>query len=189
MANFALKNIHPAADTDFSKGVYIILFNATNIPPHLLIAAEGKIYSITDSGRQLGSSLEKLIAFVKRKNVPTIITEWKVAHSWNVGDLENLIKEKFLKYERVIAGKVSCLFPIRDVVAAVLGDEMKKADFIFELLPLMEKVNTLGQSYSINMTKYIVAGNFELPTYSNKELISALRGWSTDDNDLTDKDE
>ncbi|HET6992857.1 MAG TPA: hypothetical protein VFJ43_16095, partial [Bacteroidia bacterium] len=109
--NFVLKNILPADGTVFSKGVYIILFNATTIPPHLLLSVEGKIYSITDSGRQMGSPLEKLVLFIRRKNVPALFVEWKQLGSWKVEKLESLVSEIFLKYDRVAEGKVSCLFP------------------------------------------------------------------------------
>ena len=173
MEKFVLKNILPAKETDFSKGVFIILFNTTTVPPHLLLSVNGKIYSITDSGRQLGSPLEKLILFVKRKNVPTLFVEWKFATDFtdlNFVKLESEIKNCFLKYDKVVEGKVSCLFPIRDVAAKILGDEMNAANFIFELLPMMENKNALEKSYSLNMSAEISNGNFELLTYSEGDL-------------------
>jgi hypothetical protein len=173
--NFALHPILPGSEKNFTEGVYIILFNASSIPPHLLLSINGAIYSITDSGRQLGSPLEKLVLFIKRKNVPAIFVEWRQLESWKVDRLENLALECFSKYERVVEGKVSCLFPIRDVVAAVLGDELKKAGFIFELLPAMQKANALGESFELNMGSAIVDSSFELLTYTNEQLKQALQ--------------
>lgn len=175
MANFSLKNISSATVTGFSHGAWIILFNATCIPPHLLLAVNGKIYSITDSGRQMGSSLEKLIGFIQRKKVPSIFVEWKKFRSLEFDKLESLVQEKFSNYERVKEGKVSCLFPIRDVVTEVLGNEFRKADFIFELLPMMEKENALGEISEMNMGNRIVNGQFQLLTYSQDELKQSLR--------------
>jgi hypothetical protein len=175
VADFSLKNILPAAASSFSEGVYIILFNATSIPPHLLLSVNNKIYSITDSGRQLGSSLEKLIAFVQRKKVPSIFVEWKELENWNPGKLESLIREKFSNYDRVVEGKISCLFPIRDVVAEILGNDFQKANFIFELLPLMENKNSLGKIYGMNMGTAIVNGEFQLLTYSDEDLKQSLQ--------------
>ncbi len=174
MKNFTLENIRSAENQDLSKGVFVILFNATNIPPHLLISIEGKIYSITDSGRQLGSSLEKLVLFIKRKNVPTVFVEWMQLESWKVATLESLIRDSFLKYDRVVEGKISCLFPIRAIAAAVLGAEMMKANFIFELFPLMEKKNALGKVFELNMGTAIVNSNFNLLTYSDSELRKSI---------------
>ncbi len=177
MEKFILHNIHSGQEATFSTGVYIILFNATQIPPHLLLSINGKVFSITDSGRQLGSPLEKLITFVKRKNIPTLFIEWDLMENSvegfsirEVEKVESLIRNSFLQYDKVIEGKVSCLIPIRDVAAKVLGDEIKKAQFIFELLPMMEKRNVIGNTYSLNMEQAIFDGQFELLTYTEKQL-------------------
>ncbi|MEO5643207.1 MAG: hypothetical protein ABIQ40_15135 [Bacteroidia bacterium] len=175
MKNFVLNTILPGGDKDFQEGIYIILFNATSTPPHLLLAVDGKIYSITDSGRQMGSPLEKLLLFIKRKNIPSIFVEWKTS---NVESIEKITKEQFSRYERVVEGKISCLFPIRDVVAAVLGNEMRQANFIFELLPLMEKVNATGDIFELNMADTITKGNFKLLTYTKEQLSTALQSAS-----------
>lgn len=167
MKKFALHTILPAGEKDFSKGIYIILFNANSIPPHLLLSINGEVYSITDSGRQLASPLEKLIGFINRKNIPTLFVEWNLLES-KIEKLQSKTKEYFLKYEKVVKGKISCLFPIRDIVANVLGDEMKTAEFIFELLPMMEKVNALEKTFALNMENKIVNGSFELLTYTNE---------------------
>jgi hypothetical protein len=167
--NFALHSILSGSEKKFTEGVYIILFNATSLPPHLLLSIDGEVYSITDSGRQLGSPLEKLLLFIKRKNIPALFIEWKVEKA------KLQARQNFLKYDRVIEGKVSCLFPIRDIVADVLGDEMKKADFIFELLPAMQQANALGESFELNMESAIVNGSFELLTYTNEQMKQALQ--------------
>jgi hypothetical protein len=172
VATFTLQHILPGNEKDFSKGIYIILFNATVLPPHLLLSINGEIFSITDSGRQMGSPLEKLVAFIKRKNVPAIFVEWKFE---NAEQLKNSAREHFIKYDRVVEGKVSCLFPIRDVAANILGEEMMQANFIFELLPLMEKTNALGEISELNMGNAIVKGSFELLTYTTEQLKEALQ--------------
>ena len=175
MANFALRNILPNKDSDFNKGVFVILFNVTAIPPHLLLSVDGKIYSITDSGKQMGSSLEKFLGFIKRKKNPTIFIEWVHLTSLQLDNFSNLTIDVFKKYDRVVEGKVSCLFPIREVVSKVLGNEMNSANFIFELLPMMEKANALGKVYQLNMEELITNGEFELLTYTNINLREGLQ--------------
>ena len=54
----------------------------------------------------------------------------------NLEKLKAEIKNNITSYKKVVAGKTSCLFPIRDTVASVYGNEMKSANFIFELLPM-----------------------------------------------------
>lgn len=177
MKNFVLHNLLPGSEKDFSYGTYIILLNASSVPPHLLLSVHGKIYSITDAGRQLGSPLEKLIGFIKRKKVPSIFVEIALEKhpGFDTEKFQLQAKNHFLQYEKVVEGKVSCLFPIRDCMAAIFGDEIKKAGFIFELLPMMEKVNGLGQSFELNLENTLVNGSFELLTYTNKQLKEALQ--------------
>lgn len=175
MKPFSLNNIVSVADHDFSKGIFILLFDARTIPPHLLLSIDGKIYSLTDAGRQMGSSLEKLLLFVKRKKVPTLFVEWSDTKGMGSEKLENLVRNCFLKYDRVKDGKVSCLFPIRDAVSAILGEEMETANFVFELLPLMEKQKALGKVFEMNMRNEIENGEFELLRYTEEELKEALR--------------
>jgi hypothetical protein len=182
--NFVLRNILSGSEKDSSKGIYIILFNANSIPPHLLLSIAGEIYSITDSGRQIGSPLEKLVAFIKRKNVPALFVEVKKPEDWDIEKLKSAAREHFLKYDKVVEGKVSCLFPVRDIIAAVFGNEMLNANFIFELLPLMEKINALGQTFALNMESIIVNGNFELLTYTNEQIKEALQSATLTGNSL-----
>ncbi|MCX6312610.1 MAG: hypothetical protein NT084_13355 [Bacteroidetes bacterium] len=66
------------------------------------------------------------------------------------------------------------MFPIRAIAAAVLGAEMMKANFIFELFPLMEKKNALGKVFELNMGTAIVNSNFNLLTYSDSELRKSI---------------
>jgi hypothetical protein len=181
---FVLRNILSSSEKNFSKGIYIILFNANSIPPHLLLSIDAEIYSITDSGRQIGSPLEKLAGFIKRKNVPALFVEVKKPEDWDIEKLKNSARKLFLKYEKVVEGKVSCLFPIRDVIAAMFGNEMLNANFIFELLPLMKKINTLDQTFALNMESIIVNGNFELLTYTNEQIQKALQSATLSGNSL-----
>lgn len=177
MKNFVLHNVLPGSEKDFSNGTYIILFNTSSVPPHLLLSVHGKIYSITDAGRQLGSPLEKLIGFIKRKKVPSLFVEIALEKrpGFDAETFQMQAKNHFMKYEKVIEGKVSCLFPIRNCMADLFGDEMKKAGFIFELLPMMEKINGLRQNFELNMENKLDNGSFELLTYTNEQLKEALQ--------------
>ena len=79
------------------------------------------------------------------------------------------------RYARVEEGKVSCLSPIRDTAATLHGPEMNRAGFIFELFPLMEALNALGETFSLYMENAVQAdGSFALVTYDSEELRRAI---------------
>ena len=173
MEKFRLRNICPAENKNLSEEVFIVLLGATAIPPHLLLSVNGSLFAITEDGMQMGSPLEKLVKFIVRKKIPTLFVEWLLPENSKSEDLKFEIQKNVSFYKKVVPGKVSCLFPIRDTVAAVYGKEMLQANFIFELLPMMEKKNAIGKVFSLNME--IVNGEFELKTYSEEQMREALR--------------
>lgn len=173
MAGFVLSPVVPVSQEDKSSGTYIVLFDALHIPPHLLLSHNGKLYSLSASGRQSGSPLSKLELFIDRKSVPAIFIEWKLPVTCSANDFENLLKKTFGAYPRLEAGKNSCLSPIRDTAALLYGEEMQKAKFIFELLPLLNEQNAIGTSFASHIA---LSGNtFTLQTYSEDELETAIR--------------
>lgn len=173
MADFVLQHIHPASENDFATGTYIVVFNAQQVPPHLLISHEGKIYSVSVSGRQLGSPLAKLETFIERKTVPTLFIEWKLPEHLSADEFETLLKKAFALYPRLEAGKNSCLSPIRDLADMLYGGEMKKARFIFELLPLLRNENATGKTFYSHIA--VSENTFTLQTYTETELENAIR--------------
>lgn len=163
------------AEKNLAQGVFIVLLNATSAPPHLLLSIGGQLFSITDVGKQMGSPLEKMILFIQRKKIPALFIEWKIPQDWTIEKLETEARKNFSKYERVIAGKASCLFPIRDTATAIYGNEMQAANFIFELLSLMEKENAIGETIALNMENETANGFFELLTYNDEQLKESLQ--------------
>lgn len=123
----------------------------------------------------MGSPLEKMLGFIQRKKIPTLFVEWKLPENSKFENLKFEIEKNFMNYLRVEEGKVSCLFPIRDTVVAVLGEEFRKAEFIFELFPMMQKINALGKTFAYNMETEIKKDqSFELMTYNETQLSQAI---------------
>ena len=172
MEKFRLKNILPGENQNFGEGIFIILLGATTIPPHLLLAVNGLLYSITEDGMQVGSPLEKLVKFIERKKIPVLFVEWLLPENYQAEKIQAEIKKNISYSKKVVPGKTSCLSPIRETVAFVYGDEMLKANFIFELLPMMEKEDAIGKTFSMNME--ITNGEFELLRYNSDDLKNAM---------------
>ena len=178
MEKFRL-TLSPASEKNLSQGIFIVLLNATSAPPHLLLSIYGQLFSITDAGRQMASPLEKMLLFIQRKKIPTLFVEWQTPESWPVEKMEMEARKNFSRYERVIAGKASCLFPIRDLAADVYGNKMQAANFIFELFPLLKKENAIGKTIALNMENETANGSFELMTYDDDQLQESLQASKT----------
>lgn len=172
MQHFRLSNILPGTKETLMRGTFIVLLDPLHLPPHLLVSHEGKLFSLSVSGRQLGSPLEKLLAWAERKKIPALFIEWELPAGSSAESFSKLAQNSFSRYPRVEAGKVSCLFPIREMAAALHDDKMKNARFIFELLPLLKNENAMGTSYSFQLET--TNNEFELLSYSEEELAEAI---------------
>ena len=171
---FSLENVGPADEDLLHKGVFIVLLHALRVPPHLFLSVNGSVYSLSVHGQHVDEPIEKYLELVHRKRIPSLFVEWEFSGNIPASELKNEIKRNVRKYKRVDSN-VSCLFPIRDTAANFFGDEMKKASFIFELLPLLQKKNSLGKSYSYFLEQQISqGGKFELQTYSAKQLYDSI---------------
>lgn len=173
MGFYEINTLPFSAATDFHSGTYLVVFNATKIPPHLLISHEGKVYSVSVSGRQMASPLNKLESYISRKSVPTLFIEWKLPENHSSEYFETLLQESFAPYPRLEAGKTSCLSPIRDFAAKLYGDQMNEARFIFELLPLLASANAIGKTIALHLNE--TESVFRFQQYNEAEIEDAIR--------------
>ena len=127
------------------SGAYIIVLQVVNVPPHLLIAVNGRSWSISVSGQLPAEPLEKLFSYIHRKQVPTIFTELLLPEGMNADSFCESLDAAVAKYPEVHANTISCLAPIRDAAATVFGDPVNSAQFIFELIPAIQKANGIGE--------------------------------------------
>ena len=116
----------------------------------------------------MGSPLDKLLAFIQRKQVPTLFLEWKTGKP--ADETKAILQQAFSHYPKLEAGKTSCLSPIRDAAAAIHGEEMRSAKFIFELLPLLKEKNALGTAYGFHLEE-----SFVLKHYSEEAVSGAIQ--------------
>lgn len=168
VAEFHLHPVLPGSDAALSKGCYIILLDAKHVPPHLLVSLDGEVHSVSSAGRQMGSALEKLLTFIRRKNIPTLFLEWKTGKT--AEETKRVLHESFSKYPKLEAGQSSCLSPIRDTAVILHGEEMHPAKFIFELLPLLKAKDAMGNAFG-----FFTEETFVLNHYTTEAVNEAIR--------------
>ncbi|MBI3511988.1 MAG: hypothetical protein HY064_15120 [Bacteroidetes bacterium] len=171
---FTLRNIHHSNGKEIFHGNFIVIFHARRVPPHLLASVHGNTFSISVQGPFAYEPLEKILDYVKRKKVECLFIEWNLPKDIPINKLLLHLEKNILLCKKVIAGKNSCLSPIRETIAEISGNEMRDACFIFDLLPIMESKKLLGKIYALNMENVIHNGIFPLVTYSQEELNEAI---------------
>ncbi len=174
MKNFIFESVLQADEQSLMKGNFIIVLQTVRVPPHLLIAVNGRSWSISVSGQLPGEPLEKLFAYITRKEVPTIFSELKLPTHISQEVLCDMLDKAVAKYPEVHENEISCLHPIRDVAAEVFGEVAMDARFIYELIPAIQLANGIGRHYGFYLERYLdEKGNLAMPLYSAEDVARA----------------
>lgn len=154
------------------KGTHIFIYRATRIPPHIGIIANGLLYDITSVGPNIDLAVADFYkTAVKRKTEVLFVSLIMKELNANA-----IIAEKVKKFWKVTAD-VSCLAPVKEFLHELTGVELKTAQFLFDLLPILKDANLIEAVYELNLQNKIENNVFELAKYTKKDIedcISAL---------------
>lgn len=157
------------------NGTFIGIFRATRIPPHLSVITDGKLYDITTVGPNKGVDITDVYnTIIKRKEGVIFIELEKGIEGVNQAEI---IKEKVINYWKV-DNEISCLHPIKDFLTEAFQIEVRNANFIFELLPLLYDFEMIKEVSQVNLAHKVVSEQFKITKYSKKDVencINALK--------------
>jgi hypothetical protein len=174
VSHFIFSNVLPANEKQLMNGSFIVVLQTVRVPPHLLIAVNGKTWSISVSGQLPGEPLEKLFAFIHRKQVPTIFSELILPKEITEEKFCALLNDAVSRYPEVHANETTCLDPIRDAAAEVFGDSLNHTRFIFELIPAIQLNGGIGKHYGFYLEKHLDSeGNLAMPVYTAEDVAKA----------------
>jgi len=174
LSHFIFRNVLPAHEEQLMKGNFIVVLQTVRVPPHLLIAVNGKSWSISVSGQLPAEPLEKLFAYILRKKIPTIFSELILPDHVSAAEFCVMLDRAVSKYPEVHENEISCLHPIREVAAEVFGEAANEAQFIFELIPAIEHAKGIGRHYGMYIDEYLDSeGNLAMPVYTSDDVARA----------------
>lgn len=157
------------------NGTFIGIFRATRIPPHLSIITDGKLYDITTVGPNKGIDINDVYSAISKRKEGVIFIELEKGIA-GVNQTQ-IINEHVINYWKV-DNEISCLHPIKDFLAEAYQVNVKRANFIFELLPLLYDFEMIKDVSQINLDHKVIDGKFEITKYSKKDVencINALK--------------
>ena len=102
----------------------------------------------------------------------------------SVKDPELLITHLVKHYFKV-SDEVSCLNPIKDFIQAIYQIDVNKADFIFELLPILYDKKLVKNTFQVNLTDQMVNNNFLLKKYTKQEINQSIAAVNRKNNSET----
>lgn len=157
------------------KGVFIGIFRATRIPPHLSIITGGKLYDITTVGPNKGVDIHDVYNSIIKRKEGVIFVQLENGIEGIVQT--DIINEKVVHYWKVDT-EISCLHPIKDFIAEAYQIDVRKANFIFELLPILHDLEMIKEVSQLNLSHKITDNTFELIKYTKEDVedcINALK--------------
>ena len=157
------------------SGTFIVIFRATKIPPHISLITEGKLFDITTVGPNRDLDALDIFKTLQKRKEEVIFVE--LENGIEGVNKSAVITEKVNNYWKVDE-EVSCLFPIKDFLEEAYQIEVKKSNFIFELLPLLFDLEMIKSVSQVNLDKKIINQCFEMRKYNKHDVencINALR--------------
>lgn len=161
---------------ELKQGLYLFVFRATRIPPHLGIITNGKLYDISLQGPNTDVPVEDFYQTVKRRQSEVLFIELKkpVLSGYLDEDVKYLVNDYWK-----VTKEVSCLAPIKDFLGQNLNiPNVDDASFLFELLPILEQRGVVKSICQVNLDKKLKNNKLELSRYTKKDIedcINALQ--------------
>ena len=169
MSNVTLQNIQLAKESELFRGTYILLLHANKIPPHIGLVVDGKYYSLTANETQSGVDVKVVWRTIQLKKIGSLFIMVD-----SIGS-SSLLNEVFDQYDRAIAGKVSCLQPIKQYFHQQHQIKIDDVSFIFDLVERLEEYDLLTDTFHANLEKELTSNSFTLIKYTLDEIYSRIQ--------------
>ncbi|MGE0561722.1 MAG: hypothetical protein AB7O47_07895 [Flavobacteriales bacterium] len=159
------KNI---SEINLQQGVFIFIHRASKVPPHIGMVVNGVLFEISTIGPGYTHKAIDLLKTSQKRGVELIFLELKES-SRSLTELKEIML-RFVKYYRKVDEEITCLFPIKDFIQEVYQVEVSKANFIFNLLPVLYDNDCIINSYEVNLTDKLKDNSFELKKYTKQDI-------------------
>ena len=145
---------------DFKLGIFLWVFHADKIPPHIGISKDGLYFSLKVSGKDENISVQKITKLLSTKKIPTL----------DIKTSENSIKNRHLetvfeKYQKANSDGLTCLTPITEIYFSETQDLI-----LLELLNLLNEAGVVETIFGINLP----ADYSGIPAYSRSDIQNRL---------------
>ena len=173
MGTYPIKITGKITEDQLQEGLFLFMFRATKIPPHIGIISNGLLFDITSVGPNRGTDVVEFYqTCLNRKNEVLFIELEQMGSSL---DLFDNITEKVDKYWKVDE-EVSCLHPIKDFIEEAFDVEVNHTNFIFELLPILYEQELVVNVSQLNLDAKLSGDNvFGLKKYTKEDIDNCIK--------------
>ena len=166
MNKFNINITGTISENNLQKGVFIFIYRASKIPPHIGVIVNGYLYDITSVGPNIDVSVVDFYKTAVKRKTEVLFVELKPS---KIKALNKIITEK-VSYHYKVSLETSCLTPIKEFIEKAYDIEVSQTSFIFELLPLLFQNNLIANVWELNLTEKIKNKVFKMTQYSKEDV-------------------
>lgn len=158
--------------SEINQGLYLFLYRATRIPPHIGLIFNGKIYDITLVGSNVGIDANDFINNILKKYTKTLFIQLKKP---NIADEEiiSILENEVRKFHQVTENN-TCLSPIKTAFEQLFDIPLIEVHYIFDLIPLLEIKNLITNVYHLNMERDLKSAFAILQRYDQQTINQSI---------------
>jgi hypothetical protein len=180
------------SEINLEKGVFIFIHRASKIPPHIGMVINGKLFEISINGPEYNLSGSAMLQTAQKRGVEVVFIELITPNLYTteenslrqlteVGEVINpkekeieLLITNLVKHYFKVSNEVSCLNPIKDFIQKTYQIDVSKANFIFELLPILYSNKVVKTSFEVNLTNKLIDHSFLLKKYTKQDIENSI---------------
>lgn len=171
---YEIASIEKAKLDDLQEGVYLILLNPHQVPPHLLMSVGGKVFSISTKGVELDKPIEVYWKLIHKYNFTALYVQLELPEFFTLDQLQERIRTITSGFPNVSVSGVSCLMPLKSFYQETYQVENNQIQLVFDLLDEMKRNKHAKQFLHTNLEKEIKEGKFLMERYSVFEVNEAI---------------
>jgi len=169
---YLVQNINDADPQKLFSGFYLGLIKLNQTPPHLVLINDGKVFSLSVKGVEIGGSLPNLLKLIQVKQMPCLFFE--VRKPDNVTDFNSSLNLSFLRFNSLGLNGVTCLSPIKNFFSQAYHIHTGSVNLIFDLLPLLFTSKQIAGVTQLNLSHNIYDSTFKLEKYDMSKVVNAI---------------
>lgn len=174
MPDFKILNLQPLKDQQLYNGVYLLILNARNVPPHLSLTVSGKVYGISTKGPTFDKDVNFYLNYIRKYNIESVFVQLKLPIVYTDEEMLRAVRAVVKAYPRVDIGIATCLSPIKDFMSSAYQTETHDVHLIFDLLPKLKAQNIIEGYYQMNLNEALNNGELVMKRYSFFEVNEAI---------------
>ncbi|PCI94437.1 MAG: hypothetical protein COB15_14245 [Flavobacteriales bacterium] len=156
-------------EENLQKGVFIFIYRASRIPPHIGVVVNGLLYDITSIGPNIDLPVADFYKTAVKRKTEVLFVELKDSKVSNLNEIITAMVKNHYK----VTTDTSCLVPVKEFISKTYVN-VSETNFIFELLPLLYENDLITDVWELNLAHKIKNNIFEIIKYTKQDVEDCL---------------